>query len=91
MRTARARVDSKTPPITGNKEERAATTTMSAAAALTFWDRAPPYALVALAALAGVPLELKPDPKAGKDRAQVASERIMAAIARLQLPPETIV
>jgi 1-acyl-sn-glycerol-3-phosphate acyltransferase len=31
------------------------------------------------------------DPKAGKDRAQVASERIMAAIARLRLPPETIV
>ena len=31
------------------------------------------------------------DPKAGKDRAQVASDRIMAAIARLQLPPETIV
>ena len=31
------------------------------------------------------------DPKAGKDRSQIASERIMAAIALLQLPPETIV
>ena len=31
------------------------------------------------------------DPKAGKDRAQVASDRIMAAIAQLQLPPETII
>jgi glutamyl-tRNA synthetase len=40
---------------------------MSAEAALTYWDRAPPYALVALASMAGVPLELKPDPKAGKD------------------------
>jgi 1-acyl-sn-glycerol-3-phosphate acyltransferase len=31
------------------------------------------------------------DPKAGKDRAQVASERIMAQIARLQPPPVRIV
>lgn len=31
------------------------------------------------------------DPAAGKDRAQVASERIMAAIARLQPPPETVI
>ncbi len=30
------------------------------------------------------------DPKAGKDRAQVASERIMAEIARLGRPPSTI-
>lgn len=31
------------------------------------------------------------DPKAGKERAQLASERIMAAIARLQPPPERVV
>jgi 1-acyl-sn-glycerol-3-phosphate acyltransferase len=31
------------------------------------------------------------DPKAGKERAQIASERIMAEIARLQLPPARVV
>jgi 1-acyl-sn-glycerol-3-phosphate acyltransferase len=31
------------------------------------------------------------DPKAGKDRAQVASERIMAQIARLEPPPVRII
>jgi len=31
------------------------------------------------------------DPKAGKDRAQIASERIMAEIARLQPPPERVI
>lgn len=31
------------------------------------------------------------DPKAGKDRAQLASERIMAEIARLQPPPERVI
>jgi glutamyl-tRNA synthetase len=41
--------------------------TMSGGCCLAFWDRAPPLALVALASLAGVPLELKPDPKASKD------------------------
>jgi glutamyl-tRNA synthetase len=37
------------------------------AAVLSFWDRAPPLALAALAQLAGVDVELKPDPKASKD------------------------
>ncbi len=31
------------------------------------------------------------DPKAGKERYQRASEAIMAAIARIQMPPETVV
>lgn len=31
------------------------------------------------------------DPRAGKDRAQLASERIMAEIARLQPPPERVI
>jgi 1-acyl-sn-glycerol-3-phosphate acyltransferase len=31
------------------------------------------------------------DPKAGKERAQIASERIMTEIARLQRPPETVI
>ena len=31
------------------------------------------------------------DPKAGKERAQLASERIMAEIARLQRPPERVI
>jgi 1-acyl-sn-glycerol-3-phosphate acyltransferase len=31
------------------------------------------------------------DPKAGKERAQIASERIMAEIARLQPPPERVI
>lgn len=31
------------------------------------------------------------DPKAGKERAQIASERIMAEIARLQPPPEKVI
>ena len=31
------------------------------------------------------------EPKAGKERAQIASERIMAEIARLQPPPERVI
>jgi hypothetical protein len=31
------------------------------------------------------------DPKAGKDRAQVASDRIMAEIARIERPATTII
>jgi hypothetical protein len=30
-------------------------------------------------------------PKAGKERAQIASERIMAEIAKLHLPPERVI
>jgi 1-acyl-sn-glycerol-3-phosphate acyltransferase len=38
-----------------------------------------------------IPPSVYDDPKAGKERAQIASERIMAEIARLQPPPERVI
>lgn len=38
-----------------------------------------------------IPPSVYDDPKAGKERSQRASERIMAEIAKLQLPPERVV
>jgi 1-acyl-sn-glycerol-3-phosphate acyltransferase len=38
-----------------------------------------------------IPPAVYDDPKAAKDRAQIASERIMAEIARLQPPPERVI
>lgn len=39
---------------------------------------------------APLPPAVYDEPRAGKERAQIASERIMAAIARLQPPPERV-
>ena len=38
-----------------------------------------------------IPPEVYDDPKAGKERSQIASERIMAAIAQLQPPPVRVI
>ena len=38
-----------------------------------------------------IPPSAYDDPKAGKDRAQIASERIMAEIAKLRPPPERVI
>lgn len=38
-----------------------------------------------------IPASVYDEPTAGRERAQIASERIMAAIARLQLPPERVI
>jgi 1-acyl-sn-glycerol-3-phosphate acyltransferase len=38
-----------------------------------------------------IPPGVYDDPKAGKERSQVASERIMAEIAKLQLPPARVI
>jgi len=38
-----------------------------------------------------IPPSVYDDPKAGKERAQIASERIMSEIARLQMPTRPVI